>query len=68
MEPLVQTQVVPYLNELAKRGFQIHLLTFERRSLSVAEREATTRDLANAGITWCHLRHHLRPSLPATNV
>lgn len=30
-EPLVQTQVLPYLRELAKAGIEVHLLTFERQ-------------------------------------
>ena len=28
-EPLVQTQVLPYLRALAARGLGVHLLTFE---------------------------------------
>ena len=28
-EPLVQTQVLPYLRRLAAGGFEVHLLTFE---------------------------------------
>ena len=31
-EPLVQTQVIPYLRELVKGGHQVSLLTFEREA------------------------------------
>src|SRR5215831_10220709 len=65
-EPLVQTQVVPYLSRLAKCGFQMHLLTFERALLPVARRQEIAADMAVAGIAWHHLRYHARPSLPAT--
>jgi len=65
-EPLVQTQVIPYLKEIAKRGFLVHLLSFERVSLSVAEKQAMARDLVAAGIRWRHLCYHTRPSLLAT--
>ena len=65
-EPLVQTQVMTYLRELAIRGFEMHLLTFE--VLRHAPQEATRlrRELAAAGIRWHWLKYHRRPSLPAT--
>lgn len=65
-EPLVQTQVVAYLRELAGRGFQIHLLTFERDALSEEKRGSYERELKDAGIAWTSLRYHQRPSLLAT--
>jgi hypothetical protein len=33
-EPLVQTQVLPYLREIRKGGTEVSLLTFERDVLS----------------------------------
>jgi glycosyltransferase involved in cell wall biosynthesis len=65
-EPLVQTQVVAYLRELAGRGFPIHLLTFEREALSEEKRRFYERELKDAGIRWRSLRYHPRPSLLAT--
>jgi glycosyltransferase involved in cell wall biosynthesis len=64
-DPLVQTQVVAYLEGLARRGHEIHLLTFEPK-LESAERESFRRDLEGRGIAWHSLRYHKRPSLPAT--
>jgi len=63
-EPLVQTQVLPYLRELAASGVAMSLLTFEpERFDDEAEwRERLRRD----GITWYTLRYHGRPALPAT--
>lgn len=65
-EPLVTTQVVAYLKRVAKKGYKIHLLTFEKAALSSAERDRIRRDLCEEGIAWHALRYHRRPTLPAT--
>jgi glycosyltransferase involved in cell wall biosynthesis len=54
-EPLVQTQVLPYLRELASGGIGMHLLTFEREPFD----EAPLRERLRAeGITWHTLPYH----------
>jgi len=65
-EPLVQTQVIPYLRELVKGGHQISLLTFEPAELSDGEREKVGNDLHDQGIEWHHLKYHKRFSAVAT--
>ena len=62
-QPLVQTQVIPYLRELVKGGHEISLVTFERGE--VAEAEVRER-LVGQGFEWHWLRYHKRPSVPAT--
>lgn len=75
-EPLVQTQVLPYLREVASGHYPIDassdissrirasLLTFERdRNIDFA---SIKRDLAAEGIEWHWLPYHKRFSLPAT--
>ena len=64
-EPLVQTQVLPYLRTLREAGYSIHLLTFEPSPgrLGIA---ATRQEMTAQGIDWRFLRYHKRPSLPAT--
>jgi O-antigen/teichoic acid export membrane protein/glycosyltransferase involved in cell wall biosynthesis len=68
-EPLVQTQVLPYLRELAGRGLRMALLTFEPdpdtrwTAASIAEWKAR---LSRDGIEWHWRRYHRWPSLPAT--
>jgi glycosyltransferase involved in cell wall biosynthesis len=62
----VQTQVLPYLRALVADGFEIHLLTFERRPPSRSERRRARDALAAQGIRWSALRYHAWPSLPAT--
>jgi glycosyltransferase involved in cell wall biosynthesis len=70
LEPLGQTQVLPYLRELSKRGVNFTLLSFERaQAFTVAGRrqcEELKRDLHAENIDWHWLRYHQRPSLPAT--
>lgn len=68
-EPLVQTQVLPYLRELNQGGIGVHLLTFEpggNRGWNESEREAWRARLESQGIQWRALAYHKRPSLPAT--
>jgi glycosyltransferase involved in cell wall biosynthesis len=61
----VHTQVVAYLEGLARKGHVIHLLTFDP-ALSREQRRSFAQDLASKGIAWHSLRYHKRPSLPAT--
>ena len=70
LDPLGQTQVLPYLRELAKKGVRFTLLSFERarafEPAGVAKCEELRRELQTQGIDWHWLRYHQRPSLPAT--
>ncbi len=68
-EPLVQTQVLPYLRELVAGGVSMSLLTFEpepkRRWTKEAIEEWRER-LRRDGIEWYMLKYHKHPSLLAT--
>ena len=70
LEPLGQTQVLPYLRELAKRGVKFTLLSFEKGNGFTAEGQFACAELrlalAEQGIEWHWLRYHHRLSLPAT--
>jgi len=67
-EPLVQTQVLPYLRALVADGIEPTLLTFETAEAArdTAVVAAAAEELAAEGIRWHHRRYHKRPSLPAT--
>ena len=68
-QPLVRTQVIPYLQELAKGGIDVSLLTFEPEMSSewTAEAIETERaNLAEKGIKWDLRAYHKRPSALAT--
>lgn len=68
-QPLVQTQVLPYLRQLALSGVTVHLLTFEpelAQKWSTNQLNAQHEQLAAEGIRWFYLPYHKSPSLPAT--
>lgn len=62
-EPLVQTQVIPYLRELVKGGHELTLLTFEPGDVDEQDVKAK---LEADGIEWQWLRYHKRLSVLAT--
>ena len=68
-QPLVQTQVLPYLRELSRSGIKVHLLTFEpelSKNWNAEQLNAQQAQLAGEGIRWFYLPYHKSPSLPAT--
>jgi glycosyltransferase involved in cell wall biosynthesis len=68
-EPLVQTQVLPYLRQIRDGDVEVNLLTFEprmRRSWSGEETESWRQRLSGEGIRWLALPYHKKPSLAAT--
>lgn len=58
-QPLVQTQVLPYLRELGKAGCSMTLLTFEPETPK--EMDAARVRLKQEGIEWHWLKYHARP-------
>lgn len=68
LEPLGQSQILPYVRGLAASGVPLALLTFEKPGdLRDRERvEMLRRSLLADGIAWTALRYHKRPSTPAT--
>lgn len=70
LDPLGQSQVIPYLRELARRGVRFTLLSFERPKAftpaGIAQCEQLREKLKSQGIDWHWLRYHQRPSIPAT--
>ena len=70
LDPLGQTQVIPYLKQLAELGVEFTLLSFERAiAYTPAGRERCRRlheELTRHGIDWHRLPYHKTPSLPAT--
>ncbi|MBP9110984.1 MAG: glycosyltransferase family 4 protein [Pyrinomonadaceae bacterium] len=68
-QPLVRTQVIPYLQELARGGIDVSLLTFEPEMSSEWTPEAIETErinLAEKGIKWDLRAYHKRPSALAT--
>jgi glycosyltransferase involved in cell wall biosynthesis len=68
-EPLVQTQVLPYLRQLRAGGIDVTLLTFEphlRREWTRTAIQEWRECLQSEGIRWHARAYHKSPSLPAT--
>lgn len=70
LDPLGQTQVIPYLRGLASKGVRFTLLSFERPKAftpeGIRQCEQLRERLQSEGIEWHWLRYHQRPSVPAT--
>jgi glycosyltransferase involved in cell wall biosynthesis len=71
LDPLGQSQVIPYLRELSRReGVRFTLLSFERapafEPAGAEACESLRQQLAQDEIEWHWLRYHQTPSLPAT--
>lgn len=54
-EPLGQSQVLPYLRGLARRGARIEILSFEPHGTSAAQLEGLRSELAVSDIRWVAL-------------
>jgi glycosyltransferase involved in cell wall biosynthesis len=67
-EPLVQTQVIPYLRELVKGGHEVSLLTFEGQATQLQNygEAKLKKELAELRIDWYWLKYHKRFSALAT--
>lgn len=66
-EPVVRSQVIPYLRELAKKGIEFYLLTFEKKRMTQDEKRRIRKELKKeANINWFSLGYHKRPTVPAT--
>lgn len=68
-QPLVQTQVIPYLQEIAKARIKVSLLTFEpefEASWTAEQVALAKEELAEKNIEWNSLAYHKRPSALAT--
>ena len=68
-EPLVQTQVLPYIRQLCEGGVKLSLLTFEtnpEENWTADEINSEKQRLSEEGIDWHFLTYHKRPTVPAT--
>lgn len=66
-QPLVQTQVLPYLRELSRDKITVNLATFEPKgSMTRAEAQQWRVTLRGQGVEWFSLRYHKKPSLLST--
>ena len=66
-EPIVQSQVIPYLRELSKKGIEFYLLTFEKKRMDGKERRRIREELKKEwNLNWFSLNYHKKPTATAT--
>ncbi|HLC66509.1 MAG TPA: glycosyltransferase, partial [Candidatus Nanoarchaeia archaeon] len=65
LDPLGQSQIIPYLVALAKE-FRFHVVSFEKSSRTMTEVAKLRAQLSTHGISWYPLRYHKRLSVLAT--
>ncbi len=54
-DPLGQSQILPYLRELSKHGFQFTILSFEKKERYQKEKGIVNDALNSSGIKWVPL-------------
>ena len=67
-DPLGQSQVIPYLTGLAKRGHRITVLSCEKRHNFALLRERCEAVFADSGIEWLHVPYSKRPPVLSTYI
>jgi glycosyltransferase involved in cell wall biosynthesis len=67
LEPLGQSQVIPYLRGLSRRGTKFALVTFEKKyCIDKKKIGQLYNELDKAGIKWFNLRYHKSPPVIST--
>jgi glycosyltransferase involved in cell wall biosynthesis len=67
LDPVGESQVIPYLRGLAKDGVSIFLISFEKKQrINRVSLHSYRETLAKEGIRWEALTYHKRPIIPAT--
>ena len=65
-DPLGQSQVLPYIIGLSKKGYKFHLVSFEKPNRFRQNRKAIERICSENGIEWHPLMYTKRPPLLST--
>ncbi len=70
LEPILTSQVIPYLEGLTKSGWSFILITYEKKKdidrVGRGGLSSLKSSLRSKGIEWRHLRYHKRPRILAT--
>ena len=65
-DPLGQSQVIPYLEGLRKHGYNIFLLSCEKKAPYLRKKTAVKKIMDNAGIHWFPVYYSKRPPVIST--
>lgn len=66
-DPLGQSQVIPYLLGLTKKGYNFTILSYEKRDRYTHFGQKLRKQLNDSYITWRPFRYHKRFSVAATS-
>lgn len=69
LDPLGQSQVLPYILKLSEKGFKITLLTYEKKKNIALSRDKIIKlkdSLNKNKVRWEFLNYHKSPNIPAT--
>jgi len=58
LDPIGQSQILPYVRGLVGRGWRIAIVSFEKPEASAAARDALAGELERLGVRWRALRYH----------
>jgi len=65
-DPLGQSQVLPYLLALSKKGYAIDIISFEKRGIYENNRALIENLLHDVNINWFPIKYHKKPAIIAT--
>lgn len=65
-DPLGQSQVIPYLIGLSKKGYSFTLVSFEKQERFLKNREHVEQKLREYNIQWVPLHYHKKPPILST--
>jgi glycosyltransferase involved in cell wall biosynthesis len=65
-DPLGQSQVLPYLIGLSKKGYHFHLISFEKQHAYLENKDKINKILQENGISWYPLNYTKNPPVLST--
>jgi glycosyltransferase involved in cell wall biosynthesis len=65
-DPLGQSQVLPYLTGLSKKGYSIHLISFEKEEVFEKNKQLIQKICDTSSITWHPEKYTKRPPVIST--
>lgn len=65
-DPLGQSQIIPYLAGLSKKGYEIHILSCEKKDNFEKQNKIISETLDKHNITWHKIFYHKNPPILST--
>jgi len=65
-DPLGQSQILPYLKGLCKKGYAFHLVGFEKPHAYKNQKKIIEQEVAATDIHWVPMRYHKSPQVLST--